>query len=64
LTLAFNFPAAGPLQLAGQPPPERFRIAFRFGVNAWVGDVGADLKVGGGSKRAVFPKEVFELRMF
>ena len=57
-------PATRPLQLAGQSRPERFGIAFRFGVDALVGDVGAGLKVGGRSKRAVFAKEVFELGVF
>jgi hypothetical protein len=55
-------PRRDPFELAGEAGPEGFRIPAGTLVDAFVGDDGGALKLGGRRKAAVFLKECVDFR--
>src|SRR5262249_33555515 len=61
LPIEHRVPPTRPLELAGEPRPERLRIALGIGVNALVLDDRPCAKLGRRRERPVFTKEIAEL---
>jgi hypothetical protein len=61
LPVEHRVPTPGPFQLRGKSRPERFRIAFGFGVQRLVARHGLGAEFRGRRERAVLTEEILEL---